>query len=629
MGQPYGGRRSDTDQKAAGMISPPERVLRGVFTLLGRVLKPFQGRVQDRRFSEDWETFWPRAKEGTAGLFGFLALLLRRTARSFAVVVALEASKAGLAGVATIVLSRFAGPLERGNFKEAIFFLWLFMLLRAIQLGAEFLCNYLRIALRTKLTCDLRQNLLERILRLPMTFYHRVYHGAIVQHVNVDVAMTVELVTTFLFAIMESLFVIVCIGAAVFYLDWRVALVAMICVMLSSPLVQVARRRVAAISKRLFSVHAQAFSLLERSLLGIKYVKSMGLEGQESRRLGTILLENRACEIRAATTNQSVSSLLEFCYLLVLCGAVSLFGSVLPDGLALSSLVPLLYGLFRLFPPIRKAVNMCVSFEQLRQAAERVHGAMTHESERTVRTERCAPVKLPLQNVAFRKVSFSYVKNRGCLHDVSFEIGRGELVAVIGESGSGKTTICDLMMGLYEEYAGEILIGGAELRTVDEKSYRSLLAYVPQEPLLIQGSIRQNLLYGAREELSDDALVTALGRANAAGFVEGLPEGLDAVVGDRGANLSGGERQRLCLARALLRDPQLLVLDEATSALDQENERILLDALSGLKKDMLVMFVSHRVQVLEFADRVLVVGEGLVREVGKPVASGVSRMGKG
>jgi ATP-binding cassette subfamily C protein len=184
------------------------------------------------------------------------------------------------------------------------------------------------------------------------------------------------------------------------------------------------------------------------------------------------------------------------------------------------------------------------------------------------------------------------------------------MVALMGETGAGKSTICDLVLGLYYNYRGRILFNGTELRQLDLKSLRPSMGYVSQEPLLIRGSIRDNLLYGCHEVKGEDEILRALQQSQAWEFVRRLPHRLDSKLGERGVNLSGGERQRLCLARELLRRPELLVMDEATAALDLETEALILADLRNLKEHMIILLVSHRLSVGKFVDRQITLEQG-------------------
>jgi ATP-binding cassette subfamily C protein len=218
--------------------------------------------------------------------------------------------------------------------------------------------------------------------------------------------------------------------------------------------------------------------------------------------------------------------------------------------------------------------------------------------------------------VVFERVSFTYPgTGPEVLHDVSLEIPSRSTTALVGVSGAGKTTLADLAIGLIAPTSGSVLVDGKPISGVSLRRWRNAVAMVPQDPFLFHDTIRANLLWG-RPDADEDDLWAALGLAAASDFVAALGDGLDTVVGDRGTRLSGGERQRLALARALLRRPELLVLDEATSSLDTEHELVIRTALAGLRGELTIIVIAHRLSTVSHADRIVVVDDGRVVEAG-------------
>ncbi|MDR7183569.1 ATP-binding cassette subfamily B protein [Microbacterium trichothecenolyticum] len=218
---------------------------------------------------------------------------------------------------------------------------------------------------------------------------------------------------------------------------------------------------------------------------------------------------------------------------------------------------------------------------------------------------------LELQHVSHRYDE----AERDAVHDISLDISPGETVAFVGSSGSGKSTMLNLVLGFVRPTAGRILLDGVDMQDLDLRSVRQSVSVVPQESVLFEGTIRENIAYGL-DDVSDDRLRAALRDANAAEFVDRLPDGWDTVVGERGARLSGGQRQRLAIARALVRDPRILLLDEATSALDPESEELVKEALNRLMKGRTTLVVAHRLSTIRQADRIVVLEHGEVIEVG-------------
>ncbi|MEU0034819.1 ATP-binding cassette domain-containing protein, partial [Streptomyces sp. NPDC006333] len=217
--------------------------------------------------------------------------------------------------------------------------------------------------------------------------------------------------------------------------------------------------------------------------------------------------------------------------------------------------------------------------------------------------------------VTFEGVGHAYDGGRAAVRDFTLAVSPGETIALVGASGAGKSTVLNLVIGFIRPTSGRLLLDGADMNTLDLRTYRRFVSVVPQESILFDGTVRENVAYGM-DDAGDAAVRRALRDANALEFVDRLPQGLDTVVGEHGARLSGGQRQRLAIARALIRDPRVLILDEATSALDTRSEALVQEALGRLLRGRTTFVVAHRLSTIRGADRIVVMDDGLVREVG-------------
>jgi subfamily B ATP-binding cassette protein MsbA len=253
--------------------------------------------------------------------------------------------------------------------------------------------------------------------------------------------------------------------------------------------------------------------------------------------------------------------------------------------------------------------------QQALAAAERVFGVLDLKTEQEAEKGR---LELPriAQSVTFDDVTFHYESQSvPALNDINLTIRAGEMVALVGSSGSGKTTLVNLIPRFYEPTAGRILIDGVDIQSYTLRSLRSQIGMVSQDVVLFDDSIRNNIVFG-REDATDEDIIQAARLAYAHDFVERLPQGYQTVMGEKGVKLSGGERQRIAIARAILRDPPLLILDEATSALDTESERVVQLALANLMKDRTTVVIAHRLSTIQQADRIMVLARGSIVEVG-------------
>ena len=290
------------------------------------------------------------------------------------------------------------------------------------------------------------------------------------------------------------------------------------------------------------------------------------------------------------------------------------FGISLEQGDRISELTAVLWSLLSIMPIIASFIqtniginNFIPSYEQLLY--------LRKKADESKETNGSKAFKSLIKGIRFNGVYFSYPNRENVIHNLDLYIKKGKVTALIGSSGSGKSTITDLVLGLQSPSMGEILIDETPLSDYNQKSFRLKVGYVPQDSVLFHSSIRDNLLWSS-ESSSEDELWEALDAANASLFIQKLPQGMDTVVGDRGTRLSGGQRQRIALARALLRKPEFLILDEATSALDSESEKLIKESIEALSKDTTILVVAHRLSTIENADQVYVMKNGKVVEEG-------------
>lgn len=284
------------------------------------------------------------------------------------------------------------------------------------------------------------------------------------------------------------------------------------------------------------------------------------------------------------------------------------------DGSRLSDMAVILFAFIKLIPAVGIILKGKATIEGFVPAYKQLEGIrkLARDNEETIGSVELGPMQ---KGITFKEVGFQFPGRTDTLVDINLDIPQGKMIALVGESGSGKTTTVDLMLGLYSPLKGKLYIDNTNQAIVDMEHFRTRVGYVPQEPQLFNRSIKENLLW-ADSDASDERLRGMLELVQLTDFIDGLPDGIDTILGDRGARLSGGQRQRLALARALIREPELLVLDEATSALDADSEEAIQAAIDSLVGKMTIVVIAHRLFTVRRADYIYVLRNGRVVEHG-------------
>ena len=364
--------------------------------------------------------------------------------------------------------------------------------------------------------------------------------------------------------------------------------------------------------QRIGETNRRLLSRVETHLAAMKLIKSWGLGLRAAEEFDRELRDQTDDLVRHQTAMAGAATLSRV--LAAVLAAAGIGFAIYGLGLSGAPLLMLAAVLARLLPAAGDFVRMAAqlaealpAWAEIRTIRDRLAEAAEPEEERDV-----AP---PSGDILFNSVSFAWDgRPDTALCGIDARVAAGKITALIGPSGAGKTTLADLALGLLLPDLGSVTVGGRSLTGATRLAWRRNSAYVPQESFLVHGTIRENLLWG-RPDASEELLWQSLRAAQAEMLVRGLPEGLDAVVGDRGSRLSGGERQRLALARALVRQPAFLVLDEATNAVDDDSEKLILAALEGLRGKLTMLVIAHRLSTARMADRVLTLKDGCLREM--------------
>lgn len=475
--------------------------------------------------------------------------------------------------------------------------------------------NYLMSYVGQHVVIDIRAEVFRKLQRLSMSFYDKNKTGTIMSYVTNDVnalqgAMvenTIELVT-------EGFILIGSICAMV-YLDWKLTVVTFCTFPVVLGFMDYFGKRIRSSGGQIQEATADITSVLQESVSSARVVKSFVREGYEIERFETENEANFKANMRNAKYMATLTPVIELVAALGVTVILWYGGHNVIDGVTTAgSLIAFLVYAVNISNPIKRVTRTIGNIQKALAAAERVFNVLDLEEE--VKDLPGAQILPQVQgNISFDHVSFAYNTGEEVLHDVSFDVKPGQVIGLVGPSGAGKSTIASLLPRFYDATAGVITVDGTDIKTVTLDSLREQVGIVPQETLLFNGSVYDNIKYG-RLDATETEIIDAAKAANAHEFITVLPQGYKTLLGDRGVNISGGQRQRIAIARAILKNPRILILDEATSALDTESERLVQEALDRLMVGRTSFVIAHRLSTIKNADRILVLEDGKLVEDG-------------
>ncbi|MGH7217125.1 MAG: lipid A export permease/ATP-binding protein MsbA [Nitrospiraceae bacterium] len=476
--------------------------------------------------------------------------------------------------------------------------------------------NYLMNYVGNRVVTDIRQELFGKLIRLPVSYHDVNTSGRLVSRVVNDVTVMANAVAGVLKDIFQQGLTFLAMMGVIFYQEWRLAGLSVIVIPLAVFTMVRMGKRLRGLATSGQERMGDMASTLQETLSGIRMVKAYGREESEEARFQRSNRSFLSTTMKAIQVSSLGSSHLEVIGVVGVAAIIWYGGFLVINGaMTPGAFFSFLAAMFMAFTPIRKLSGSNNQIQQALAAAERVFGVLDLKTEQDGEKGQ---LELPriAQSVTFDDVTFHYESQSvPALNDINLTIRAGEMVALVGSSGSGKTTLVNLIPRFYEPTSGRILIDGVDIQSYTLRSLRSQIGMVSQDVVLFDDSIRNNIAFG-REDATDEDIVQAAKLAYAHDFVERFPEGYQTVVGEKGVKLSGGERQRLAIARAILRDPPLLILDEATSALDTESERVVQLALANLMKNRTTVVIAHRLSTIQQADRIMVLARGSIVEVG-------------
>ncbi|OGW49659.1 MAG: lipid A export permease/ATP-binding protein MsbA [Nitrospirae bacterium RBG_19FT_COMBO_58_9] len=482
----------------------------------------------------------------------------------------------------------------------------------AFNYGQNYLMNYVG----NQVITDIRQELFGKLIRLPIPYHDVNTSGRLVSRVVNDVSLMANAVAGVLKDIFQQGLTFLAMMGVIFYQNWRLAGLSMVVIPLAVFTMVRMGKRLRALAASGQERMGDMASTLQETLSGIRMVKAYGREETEERRFQQSNRSFLSTTMKAIQVSSLGSSHMEVIGVVGVAAIIWYGGFLVISGsMTPGEFFSFLTAMFMAYTPIRRLSGSNNSIQQALAAAERVFSVLDIKTEQDLDQGR---LELPrvAQAVTFEDVTFLYESQAvPALNDINLTIRAGEMVALVGSSGSGKTTLVNLIPRFYEPAAGRILIDGVDVQSYTLRSLRSQIGMVSQDVVLFDDSIRANIAFG-RQDATDEEIVQAARSAYAHDFIERLPQGYQTIVGEKGVKLSGGERQRLAIARAILRDPPLLILDEATSALDTESERVVQLALTNLMKNRTTVVIAHRLSTIQRADRIMVLARGSIVEVG-------------
>jgi subfamily B ATP-binding cassette protein MsbA len=508
----------------------------------------------------------------------------------------------------------FEGWMYQGNADERLArFIWLLIALMIAKNIFGYVQTYFTEYLEQRVLHRIRRDVYAHILDLPLSYFDRERAGHLISKVTNDVSQLRGAVIGVAASVLRNALMTLLALAILLTVSWRLTLLVLCIVPLNVLLIDWVGRKLKRRSRRAQEGMADMTASLEETIAGVRVVKAFGTRGREQERFGRQSSRHMMHYVKmqmygalSAPTSEMLGT--------VSFAVVLWYGGqrVIDGGLPAENLVMFVAAMLFVVSPLKNLSRLSTVVQQATASAQRVFDLLDVAKEHAGEGTRTAAF---VNEVRFEGVSFEYVAGEPVLRDVTFTARKGEVVAIVGSSGAGKTTLVDLVPRFYQPTAGRICIDGVDTRECSLSSLRALMGIVTQETILFNDSIYNNIAYGS-PGATREAIESAARAANAHDFVMSVPGGYDTVVGDRGAQLSGGQRQRLAIARAILRDPAILIFDEATSALDSESERLVQEAMDRLFAGRTTFVIAHRLSTIRHADKILVLDRGRLSEHG-------------
>ena len=466
------------------------------------------------------------------------------------------------------------------------------------------------------LITEMRNRLYKHFNSQSLSYFHQKKSGELTSIIINDVANLRRALGTSFHQLLVEPINLLAFTVLLFIINWKLALISVVIVPVSGITIMTIGRSIRRKSRRTAAMIAGITNIITETFSSIRVVKAFAMEGYEVQRFFKethkyfkLILRRAKLRLLASPITETLGVMMGV--LLLWVGGMEVLSG---KGLTPEDFLRFILLLFAMMDPLRKLSNVNVELQAGAASAERIFAIL--ETPPTIVDKFDAVIIDTFEDkIQINDVSFKYESDDTVLKNISFEIKKGSAVALVGSSGAGKSTLADLIPRFYDVNQGAIEIDGQDIRHVTLNSLRRLMGIVTQETILFNDTVKANIAYG-QKDVDDEQVIAAAKAANALEFIEELPKGLDTVIGEKGVKLSGGQRQRLAIARAIMKNPPILILDEATSALDTESERLVQEALETLMTDRTVLVIAHRLSTVTNADNIIVMEKGLIKEMG-------------
>ena len=483
--------------------------------------------------------------------------------------------------------------------------------------------GYMLRATGDKIVSGIRCEVYEKAQHLPMRFYDKTSTGSVINRISGDTSTLQSFMLRITQEVVVQFFKLIGIVVVMLCINWKLTLLSLFPVPIVAIGSRIFREKIAPFYRRIWRRSSSVTSTLTDTIPGIRVIKSFTNEKNAVDRFASCVEDWRVTDTKAGKILNAYPSIVNC---LICCGSVILWsfgGNMVIDAIEAGTVGSISVGLLvsfisyatMFYEPVNFFANLSDSTQSAMASAERIMDILDAEPEHDFgKGNTDADIG---GRIEFKNVSFSFDRSKKVLKNINLTIEPGDIVGIVGTTGSGKSTLINLLLRYYDHYEGEITVGGVNIRDIDMQYYRSHIGYVQQEPMMFHDTIYNNIAYGD-DSFSVDEVIHAADIANAHEFIARQPDGYDSVLGERGTGLSGGERQRVSIARAMLRNPKMLVFDEATASVDSETEHLIQEAIEHLISGRTTIMIAHRLSTLSKANKIVVVDNGQIIECGTP-----------